>query len=120
MLSLELPWPPSVNHYYRRTKKGVFISKPGRIFRANVKAACMEQGIRKPLLGQLQMAINLFPPTRRVQDIDNLLKALWDAMEHAGVYENDKQIRKLIMEDTGKLGGFVEIYLAPYVPCETK
>jgi len=114
LLRLRLPWPPSVNNYYRRTTRGVFISKNGRVFRANVRIACLEQGGCKHLTGQLQMEINLYPPTRRVQDIDNLLKALWDAMEHAGVYENDKQIRRLVLEDAGELGGYVEVSIASF------
>ena len=34
----ELPWPPSVNHYYRHVGPRVLISRDGRKYRDNVVA----------------------------------------------------------------------------------
>ena len=41
------------------------------------------------------MEVYLYPPDKRKRDVDNVLKPLLDALEHAGVYENDSQIDKL-------------------------
>ena len=48
----------------------------------------------------------MHPPTRRSIDIDNRMKALLDAMEHAGVYRDDGQIDHLeiVRADVGKSG----------------
>jgi crossover junction endodeoxyribonuclease RusA len=43
----------------------------------------------------LKVKVYLYPPDRRKRDIDNNMKSLLDAMEHAGVYENDSQIDDL-------------------------
>ena len=121
MIALELPWPPTINHYYRNTKAGIFLGKSGRLYRAEVlQVVKYEAKITKPLESELEMAVKLFPPNRRSFDLDNRLKALLDAMEHAGVYCNDRQIRKLYIEDTGQLGGFAEVYINPMVSHETK
>ena len=41
------------------------------------------------------MEVYLYPPDNRKRDVDNVLKPLLDALEHAGTYENDSQIDKL-------------------------
>lgn len=51
-------------------------------------------------------------PDRRVRDLDNLFKALFDSLQWAKVFVNDNQIRKIWMEDMGLAKpGYVEIML---------
>jgi len=40
--------------------------------------------------------MDAFPPDRRRRDLDNLQKSTLDALEHAGLYEDDSQIDLLI------------------------
>jgi crossover junction endodeoxyribonuclease RusA len=35
---LTIPWPPSVNHYWRKWRNRMVISREGRMFRKNVRA----------------------------------------------------------------------------------
>ena len=44
------------------------------------------------------MQVTLYPKDRRKQDIDNRIKALWDALADAGVFDNDEQIDVLHIE----------------------
>jgi len=39
--------------------------------------------------------VHVFPPDGRRRDLDNLQKALCDALQHAGVYADDSQIDRL-------------------------
>ncbi len=94
MIELELPFPPSVNHYYRRVGYRTLISREGRRFRERVCAHLAASGIR-PLSGPLRMVIEVYPPDRRARDIDNLQKGLLDSLEHGGLYRNDSQIDDL-------------------------
>lgn len=55
----------------------------------------LERGVREMLTGRLAVTIHAFPPDRRRRDLDNLMKALLDSLEHAGVYEDDSQIDML-------------------------
>ncbi len=94
---LELPYPPSLNHYYRRVGPRTLISKKGREYRERISGYLAVQGI-DPFLGPLQVQIELYPPDRRLRDVDNTLKALLDALEKGGAYHNDVQIERLEVE----------------------
>jgi crossover junction endodeoxyribonuclease RusA len=43
----------------------------------------------------LAVHITACPPDNRRRDLDNLLKATLDAMQHAGLYDDDSQIDSL-------------------------
>ncbi len=92
MIRLELPWPPSVNHYWKYGKGCVFINRPGRQYRENVCVAVLLTDIREPLTGRLAVQVDLHPPDKRKRDIDNTMKGLLDSLAHAGVYVDDEQI----------------------------
>jgi len=98
-LQLKLPWPPTVNTYWRFTASGPKISKAGRAYREAVVAHVLDTcGVRKePRTGRLAVCMRAHPPDRRRRDLDNLPKAVLDALEAAGVYEDDSQIDALMI-----------------------
>lgn len=107
MIRMELPWPPSVNRYWRSIplKRGyrVVLSREGRAYRRDVCARLA--GSALGLSGRLRVRVALHAPTRRPLDIDNRLKGLLDAMQHAGVYRDDGQIDRLEVERGEVLAG---------------
>lgn len=94
-LKLVLPWPPSVNHYWGVRGKVRFLTKRGKEFRQAVAEAVAEAGIK--MTGRLFVAVALYPPNRIRRDIDNSMKALFDALQHAGCYDDDEQIDKMLV-----------------------
>lgn len=96
-MRVELPWPPSVNHYWRRVGSRTLISKEGRLFRKRV-VAMLSVHRSEPLTGRLHVRVFAHPPDRRRRDLDNITKALLDALERGGVYEDDSQIDRLVVE----------------------
>ena len=69
---LTLPYPPSVNHYYRRVGPRTLISREGREYRTQVCGLLAPapgrggNGIRKPPSGgRIALAMDAFPPDRR-------------------------------------------------------
>ncbi|MBU4270528.1 MAG: RusA family crossover junction endodeoxyribonuclease [Planctomycetes bacterium] len=96
-MELELPYPPSINHYWRRVGPRTLISREGRRFRERVLAILAAMRIR-PLIGRLAVEVEVFPPDNRRRDVDNVFKALLDAMQHGGAYEDDSQIVRLSIE----------------------
>lgn len=78
-----------------------------------VAEECAAQGIIA-LEGRLSMHVSMWPPDRRRRDIDNPLKALLDACEHAGCYEDDGQIDELhIVRQEIYRGGRCTILILP-------
>lgn len=100
-IKLVLPWPPSVNHYWQRSRNGgMHISERGRDFRDIVErivfAWCgQNQKVSLPLTGPVAVNIVCHPPDKRRRDIDNLLKSLLDSLQRAGLYRDDNQVSTL-------------------------
>lgn len=111
-ITLRLPWPPSINHYWRHTKYGHYISQEGKNYRTVVHYACLTHHKRFTADDRLCVHIDAYPPDRRRRDIDNLIKSLLDALQHAHVYPDDNQIDKLSIERHDSLEGRVEVQLA--------
>lgn len=110
-----LPWPPSVNHYWRHPTKGALagrtlISEKGREFREAVLKTA--QAERWPYFGpdqRLAVRILAYMPDKRRRDLDNLLKSALDALTHAGVWVDDSQIDSLLIERAPTLGGVLMV-----------
>jgi crossover junction endodeoxyribonuclease RusA len=117
MINLILPYPPSVNHYWGVSGKQRFIGKKGKEFRQAVAEACLDLEV-KTMEGNVSVFVALWPPDKRTRDIDNTIKPLLDAMEHAGVYENDCQINQLhvVRKDPIKGGACAVVITANTLP----
>ena len=108
MLALELPFPPSVNHYWRRVGFRTLISREGRRFRERVMALLAARKVQ-PISGRLSVELDLYPPDNRRRDLDNLPKAVLDALQHGGAYEDDSQIVRLALEKRDPVPGGLTI-----------
>lgn len=95
-LHLVLPYPPSINSYYGRTRTGqVYIKEKGRDYRKHLVETINSL---ETFSERIQLEVLLFPPDRRRRDLDNILKCLLDALTHSKVYEDDSQIDVLIVK----------------------
>jgi crossover junction endodeoxyribonuclease RusA len=95
MLTVALPYPPTVNHYYVRSRFGVVLGARGREYREVVRAALQEKGVPAFSREALSFTLAVFPPDKRVRDLDNVIKAVQDAATHAGLWPDDFSICEL-------------------------
>ncbi len=110
MITLTLPWPPSVNSIWRafaqKGKVRTILSKTGRQYRKDAGVSVGEQHMGLPLEGRLAVSVTLCPPDKRRRDIDNHVKGLLDALTHACVWVDDEQIDRLtILRGDNTKGG---------------
>jgi len=97
LITVTLPFPPSVNTYYRHLPNGrTLLSRKGRLF----KAFASELPEFQPFAAEdrLRVHLQLYPPTRRSFDIDNYGKSVLDLLQSAGVFPNDNQVDELYVE----------------------
>ena len=93
---LHLPWPPTVNSYYKITKHGQrYLDKKVREYRDTLHSAVEQQAPGLHLTDTLFMEGYLFPPDRRKRDLDNYMKGLLDALTNSGIWEDDSLIDQL-------------------------
>ena len=95
-LVLYLPWPPTVNDYYKVTRHGQrYLSTKVRGFRESVEESLGEQCPGLELDEQLFLEVYLFPPDRRKRDLDNYMKGLLDSVTQAKMWVDDSQVDQL-------------------------
>lgn len=91
MLLLTLPYPPSTNHLYIRTRTGrVSLSARALTYRAAARAIAIQEGHTQPITGTVAIFLDVYRPQRR-GDLDNVLKALLDSLNGIA-WHDDSQI----------------------------
>ncbi|MUN33233.1 RusA family crossover junction endodeoxyribonuclease [Escherichia coli] len=94
-LEFVLPYPPTVNTYWRRRGRIYFITRVGQRYRQDVALIVHQQRLKLNLSGRLAIKIIAEPPDKRRRDLDNILKAPLDALTHAGLLIDDEQFDEI-------------------------
>lgn len=106
-VAFTLPYPPSVNHYLKRTKLGVVYKTPKA--KEYCKTVARQLFEMHPTEGPVELTIKFWTPDNRRRDVDNILKVMLDSLSGI-LYHDDSQIFKITLEKMGKDGiGRVEI-----------
>ncbi|WP_312740469.1 RusA family crossover junction endodeoxyribonuclease [Cedecea neteri] len=107
---LTLPWPPSVNTYWRRQGSRYYISKKGQQYRKDVHQQIKSLNLDILTKSRLRIKVIAAVPDSRRRDLDNILKSLLDSLVHAGFAEDDEQFDDIRVIRAEKVkGGCVEI-----------
>ena len=92
MITLVLPYPPTVNHMYRRARGHLALTPEALAFRHAVRMIAMVQGVT-PIVGPVAVFLDVYRPRRR-GDLDNLLKATIDSLNGVA-YRDDQQVEQI-------------------------
>lgn len=106
MVTLELPYPPSVNSIWRRgrnrrTKKPVvYLDKKYAAWKVEADGWFMQQRSKKtvgdPVMGPFEAHLAFSTEKRRKgSDLDNRIKCVMDFLQGVGLIENDSKCEKL-------------------------
>ncbi|MCX8597590.1 MULTISPECIES: RusA family crossover junction endodeoxyribonuclease [unclassified Gilliamella] len=120
MIHLTLPYPPSVNNYWRMSHGRFYIDQKGVDFRNAVQSIVLQARANNKVRGRLKAEIFAIMPDRRVRDLDNLNKAILDSLTYSQVIEDDKHIDDLRIVRAGyeKNNGRIEIYISELIEGE--
>jgi len=126
-LQIILPFPPSVNGYWRSIVRGKgpkaypaqIISEAGREYITAVASTVYKQSIGD-LFNDRKVSLEIhLHPRRRGSDIDNFTKGLFDALTKSGVWNDDSQIVRCSTRMRKPIkGGFVVLYARLATPEE--
>lgn len=113
-LTVRLALPTMLNAYYRATHvcghPSIRISPPGREFKKLILGEWANVGLR--FEGRLAMRVAVTWPNRVRRDLDGVMKSLLDALEEAGAYPDDANIKLLVVEEAGiEKPGWVDVTL---------
>lgn len=111
---LNLPIPPTTNHYHvpRKGQKGLTKSSAVRAYQRDVILLIRSMGLHKENISQpVRLSLTFRPPTRRKYDVSNFLKALEDGLVKGGLLEDDHWIEYDSINKGEPSGGagFVEV-----------
>jgi crossover junction endodeoxyribonuclease RusA len=119
VIELNLPYPPSINHYFSYYQGRPVLSKDARAYRHQIRRIAIARGI-KPLMGKLAVRIEIAPPDDRRRDCDNVQKAVLDALQHAGLFWDDSQVVWLLsIKCEQQVSGGVKVKLDDFSPQST-
>lgn len=94
MTSIVLPYPPSVNRYWRQFRGRAILSAEARAYHA--RCLSIVRAVGTP--GPIQVHLIAYPPDKRRRDLDNILKAINDALVRCGLIDDDSMIRRQCQE----------------------
>lgn len=95
MTELHLPYPPSANGLWSRTKTGM---RKSNQYEAWLWAAHDAGKKQKPqaVHGPYKLSLQAVRPDKRKRDLDNLLKATSDVLMSLGVIEDDSACEMIV------------------------
>lgn len=112
MIRFDMPYPPSINHYYVRTQRGTAVGPKGKSYRRDVSLLLTPYKHKFKAEDRLSVTINVFPPDKRKRDLDNLFKVVLDSLQESNIIHDDNQIDILtiIRRDVSK-GGHLSLWI---------
>ena len=111
MITLTLPLAPTINHSKRAGR--LTTSKSGKVYQPRVNTDATNRfyyevwfkvrhlNIESFGGSVLSLEMDIHPATNHRMDIDNRIKITLDALQRAGLYDDDTQIHRLLVERKG-------------------
>jgi crossover junction endodeoxyribonuclease RusA len=94
-VKITLPYPPTVNTYWRNVKGRTVLSAGGRMYRDRTIIDIDCQYGPLPITGRIAVDAVAYMPDARTRDLDNIWKPMLDCLTHRGIWRDDSDIDDL-------------------------
>ena len=111
-LFLTIPFPPSINTYWGFCGHRRFLTKKAVQFKIDVSYQVRLADVN---FGDARLFVTmmLYEKDKRIRDIDNTAKPTLDALVQAGLFNDDSQVDRLLIERREKFkGGKAELIIS--------
>ena len=109
MLSLTLPWPPTILSPNSRVHWSK-LARAKKAYRAACAWTAKEQGAQRIEAERLHLTITFVPPNRRAHDLDNCLARMKSGLDGlADVLGVDDKAWSLTISKSDEVGGMVRV-----------
>ena len=111
-LFLTIPFPPSINTYWGFSGHRRFLTKKAVQFKIDVSYQVRLADVN---FGDARLFVTmlLYEKDKRIRDIDNTAKPTLDALVQAGLFNDDSQVDRLLIERREKFkGGKAELIIS--------
>lgn len=118
-VSLTLPWGVSANASYVPVRGRMVLSNAARQAKITIAQQVLVQlgpGRRPVFSGSVRVEITAYPPRKGRIDVDNKVKPLLDALTYAGLWHDDVQVERVVVERGAVVkGGALFVRIVPLV-----
>ncbi|PHM53302.1 endodeoxyribonuclease [Xenorhabdus hominickii] len=91
---------------------GHYISEKGINYRQQISNIIQQQNLSINTQSRIKIKIVANPPDRRQRDLDNLPKAVFDSLTHAGFWADDNQVDYMSIKRGERVkGGCLDIQI---------
>lgn len=99
MIRVSLPYPPATNNLFvnKRGGGGRCLSKRYAAWKGDA-AICIMAARQKPISGRFNAYLVFDVPDNRARDLDGVLKAPLDSLVSAGLIDDDRFARRIVIE----------------------
>lgn len=88
-----LPYPPSVNQIWRRGNGRTYLNKRASDYRKKVADALLIEGlVNEGVERAVRVLVKVQAPDKRVRDLDNLPKVIFDSLTACKFWNDDSQV----------------------------
>lgn len=111
---ISLPYPPSGNHMWKHAKGKHYLTKEATSYYEQVAWVIKSAGMAMGLECRLEVEVDIYPPDKRKRDLSNVIKVVEDGCTKAGLWLDDSQIDRLVLQRMPSIkGGAIALRIAP-------
>ena len=103
-ITIDLPYPPSVNHVWRFGKGRAYRSAKYIAWIEEASLLWITQKSKQPkkIAGPFSLELQVNPPDKRRRDLDNVLKPVLDLVQNLTIVSDDSLCGRLLVERCSK------------------